>query len=409
MKLSTATGLLAFCFSFFAHAELMQTSFNLPVDTLDGDPIVLDGRIDRPATPGPWPVVIMSLGSGPSDVDLIMNVPGVPPDVCRNHEGEVVAPQMMCRWRFWEMTAQTLAKQGIAVVRIGKRGVRLAKNGNPRPPNMKQHGTGTVSKRVADVEKLVAYLRETQPELNMDGYYLYGASEGSVISTVYATKHPSEVKGMVFIGAVLDGLEEIFHFQAVTIQWTQLLKQADANKDGTIEKKEFDLTALIQSSGFMGEPIFSHRIKNYLSLGAKISFEYFDQDSDGTLEKDELLKRLDEDLWEPSLKAIKTGDRELFAKVDPDAGVNSFEQVKEWFEMEDTGKLLLTLDIPTSIFFGTRDINTPPAQLDWFLPLAKSLGKDRLFYTELAEDGHAGPNLTAAAAKRIEALGWGRQ
>ena len=77
--------------------------------------------------------------------------------------------------------------------------------------------------------------------------------------------------------------------------------------------------------------------------------------------------------------------------------------------MGRTGDELLELNVPVSIFFGKRDLNTPPFQLDWFLPLVKERGKRDLFHTELADDAHNGPNLTAAAAKRIQELGWGRK
>ena len=401
--------ILAFLYFCTAHADsgMQQISFSLPVDVIGGQQISLDGRIDRPIGEGKWPVLIMSPGSGPSDVDFIMDRPNVSQEDCEKWQGEFIPPSK-CRWRFYEMTAKNLAQQGIAVIRLGKRGVNLDANRNPLPPNMAIHGTSTLSKRVEDLEKLIAYL-DNYPELDLSQLYLYGFSEGTVISTLMAKKYPAKIKGLVLVGAVLDYLENIFHFQTVGVQWSQLLAQADLDKNARITRDEFNVEKLRKPNYLnLGAPSFGERIRNYEMMGINIDFDYFDRNHDGFMDQSELESRLNEDIWLPSLAALKNNDREGFRKYDPDAGVNSFEQVKEWYSSGRMADFLLELNIPISIFIGSHDLNTPPSQLDWFIPLVKARNRQEYIYTELADDAHNGPNLTAAAARRISVLGWGR-
>ena len=80
-----------------------------PAPRLIGEYIVLETRttklggfIDLPAKPGPWPVVIIHAGSGPTNKDG--NGPFIGTDC-------------------YKMLGRALASEGIAVLRIDKRGV----------------------------------------------------------------------------------------------------------------------------------------------------------------------------------------------------------------------------------------------------------------------------------------------
>lgn len=69
---------------------------------LDADPGPLKGVIDLPVGPGPWPVVILHAGSGPTD---------------RSGNGPLVQTDCL------KMLGRALAAEGIAVLRVDKRGV----------------------------------------------------------------------------------------------------------------------------------------------------------------------------------------------------------------------------------------------------------------------------------------------
>src|SRR5262245_32301713 len=70
---------------------------------LKTDTGTLYGIIDLPAKPGPWPVVMIHAGSGPTDRD--------------GNSGPVVRPANL------KLVGRALAAQGFAVLRIDKRGI----------------------------------------------------------------------------------------------------------------------------------------------------------------------------------------------------------------------------------------------------------------------------------------------
>src|SRR4051794_11815318 len=68
---------------------------------LKTDTGVLHGTIDLPATPGPWPVILLHAGSGPTD---------------RDGNGPLVRTDCL------KQIGRALAAEGFAVLRIDKRG-----------------------------------------------------------------------------------------------------------------------------------------------------------------------------------------------------------------------------------------------------------------------------------------------
>lgn len=116
----------------------------------------LRGIIDLPPTPGPWPVVILHAGSGPTD---------------RNGNGPLVQTDCL------KMLGRALAAEGIAVLRIDKRGVAGSLFAATREEEL------LLDTYAADVMRWAALLRK-DPRFTKLGYA--GHSEGSLIGLVAA-------------------------------------------------------------------------------------------------------------------------------------------------------------------------------------------------------------------------------
>jgi pimeloyl-ACP methyl ester carboxylesterase len=146
----------------------LSLSLSLPLDQappprLVGDPIelkidagTLHGTIDLPATPGPWPVVLLHPGSGPTD---------------RNGNNPVMRNDSL------KMLGRALAAEGIAVLRIDKRGIAASANAMSKEEDVR------VEAFASDVAAWLARLRK-DPRFTRIGFI--GHSEGSFIGLLAA-------------------------------------------------------------------------------------------------------------------------------------------------------------------------------------------------------------------------------
>jgi pimeloyl-ACP methyl ester carboxylesterase len=116
----------------------------------------LHGIIDLPSTPGPWPAVLLHPGSGPTD---------------RNGNNVLMRNESL------RLLGRALAAEGIAVLRIDKRGIGASANAMSKEEDVR------VESFAADVVSWIAFLRK-DPRFTRIGFI--GHSEGSYIGLVAA-------------------------------------------------------------------------------------------------------------------------------------------------------------------------------------------------------------------------------
>ncbi|MBN9119941.1 MAG: alpha/beta fold hydrolase [Planctomycetes bacterium] len=116
----------------------------------------LYGTIDLPATLGPWPVVLFHAGSGPTD---------------RDGNGPLVSTDCS------KQLGRALASQGIAVLRIDKRGIAASAKAMPKEEDVRMESYA------ADAAAWVARLRK-DPRFTKVGFI--GHSEGSLVGLIAA-------------------------------------------------------------------------------------------------------------------------------------------------------------------------------------------------------------------------------
>lgn len=132
----------------------------------------------------PVAAVVTSTGSGPQDRD----------------EGIDLAPNK--RYRIFRTLADSLARRGIAVLRMDDRGVG-ASQGN--------FDTATTEDFAADVQAGLAYLR-TRAEIDSRRLGVVGHSEGGYVAPIVATREP-ELRAIVLLAGPAVGARPILEFQ----------------------------------------------------------------------------------------------------------------------------------------------------------------------------------------------------
>ena len=123
---------------------------------LKTDTGTLNANIDLPAKAGPWPVVILHAGSGPTD---------------RDGNGPLVRTD--CQ----KLLGRALAAEGIAVLRIDKRGVGASRKALAKEEDVRLETYAT------DAAAWTAFLRE-DPRFTKVGFI--GHSEGALIGLIAA-------------------------------------------------------------------------------------------------------------------------------------------------------------------------------------------------------------------------------
>jgi pimeloyl-ACP methyl ester carboxylesterase len=371
----------------------------------------------EPAPAGGWPVLVISEGSGFIDVDFTLLVPPAKPEDCLGAGPDGKRPDgspVPC-YKVDQLYATRAAGLGMAVVRLGKRGVTL----DPANPFLVHtdhalHGTGTLSKRVSDLAALVAHLGKDS-RLSTQQVYLWGISEGSAVSSLYASANPKRAGGLILVGPVLESIKDLYRFQTVTLQFDQLLAIADADGDRRVSRSEYQSVNLYANpkDWSFSDPVYRDVLQAYARIGRPASFDTFDADHDGVIDRFEMDTRLDEDLWAPLLDAVARGDATAAALYDQD---NSVAQLREGFATPSVAPKLFALDVPITVIVGERDLNTPASQLDWFVPAAAAARRTNIetivVKNELLPDGktwtghHYGPVHVDRVISRIQELHW---
>jgi pimeloyl-ACP methyl ester carboxylesterase len=401
----------------------MTEAFDLPVD----DGITLQGKLDLPTAPVPqggWPLIVLLEGSGPIDVDFTSLVPNADktprnPEDCKGAGPDGVRPDgtsVPC-YKNDQLYATRAAALAMAVARVGKRGVTLdAENPFLVHKDMAVHGTGTLTKRVADVGALVRHLAQ-DPRLDTSRVYLWGVSEGSAVSELFASQNTARVGGLILVGPVLESVKDLYRFQTVTVQFDQLLAVADADGDRRVTKEEYasaqethQLFANPKDWSFT-DPVFRDVLATYGRLGRPATFETFDENHDGTIDRFEVDSRLDQDFWQPFVDAVERNDAASAALYDTD---NSVAQLRDEFATPSLAPKLFAMDFPITVIVGERDLNTPASQLDWFVPAAAAAGRSNISTTVIenkivqgyATGHHYGPGHVDRVIARLGELHW---
>jgi uncharacterized protein len=138
-------------------------SDNAPAPRLVGELVelktdtgTLHGTLDLPVKPGPWPVVILHAGSGPTD---------------RDGNGPLVRTDNL------KMIGRALAAEGFAVLRIDKRGIAASAKAMLKQEDLR------IELYAADVTAWATLLRK-DARFTKIGYI--GHSEGSIIGLIAA-------------------------------------------------------------------------------------------------------------------------------------------------------------------------------------------------------------------------------
>jgi pimeloyl-ACP methyl ester carboxylesterase len=144
-------------------ATLQPSVLQAPSPRLVGEAVSLEtptgtlyGTIDVPSGYGPWPVVLLHPGSGPTDRD---------------------GNQASLRNNSLKMLGRALAAQGIAVLRVDKRGVAASRKALAKEEDIR------LDTYAADVTAWVEFLRK-DPRFTKIGFA--GHSEGGLIGLVAA-------------------------------------------------------------------------------------------------------------------------------------------------------------------------------------------------------------------------------
>jgi pimeloyl-ACP methyl ester carboxylesterase len=154
------------------------------------------GTIDLPATRGPWPVVILHAGSGPTNCD---------------GNGPLIATDCL------KLVGRALAKEGVAVLRFDKRGIAASAKALAKEEDVR------IDTYAEDVVAWAALLRKDARFTKL-GYI--GHSEGSLIGLIAA----KEAKFDAFVSLCGPGrpLQEVLREQLKKNLPDELYKTSDA-------------------------------------------------------------------------------------------------------------------------------------------------------------------------------------
>ncbi len=149
--------------------------------TFQSGGVTLAGTLALPAGDGPFPAVLLIVGSGP--VDRNEDMPGFNSDVTAQ-------------------IAASLAKAGIASLRYDKRGV--GKSGG-------EFKIASLTDFVSDARAALAFLRD-QPALDPSRIFVLGHSEGGIIAPILAADDPT-IAGLILLAAPAHSLDYIIRHQ----------------------------------------------------------------------------------------------------------------------------------------------------------------------------------------------------
>lgn len=174
-----------------------------PPPRLVGEPVelatatgTLHGTLDLPARPGPWPVVLLHAGSGPTD---------------RDGNGPLTRTDNL------KMVGRALAAEGVAVVRIDKRGIAASAKALTKEEDIR------LDTYAADVTAWAELLRKDR-RFTKVGYI--GHSEGALIGLLAA--RDAKFDAVVSLCGPGRPLQDVLREQLKKNLSADLYKQSDA-------------------------------------------------------------------------------------------------------------------------------------------------------------------------------------
>ena len=217
---------------------MISTTLLLLITALMSEPVEtkvstgnLYGTLDLPLTAGPWPVILIHPGSGPTDRDG--NAPGLQ---CNN----------------LKQLGRKLAGQGYACLRIDKRGIAASAQGMLSEEDLR------FTNYVDDVMIWCRWLRKQE---RFNRLILLGHSEGSLIVTLAAAKvHPDAMISLCGMGRAYPAI---------------LRDQLSRNLPDNLKKKALTLVSQLEDGQPLGEvpksllPLFRPSVIPYLRSASK--------------------------------------------------------------------------------------------------------------------------------------------
>jgi uncharacterized protein len=130
---------------------------------------VIKGTLETPSTPGPWPVVLIISGSGPTDRDGNSSIPGFKNDSLK-------------------LLAQGLASKGIGSLRFDKRGIAESAKALAKEDDIRFD---------TYIDDVVQWGKQLQNDKRVKFLVVLGHSEGSLIGMVACQK--LDAKGFISV------------------------------------------------------------------------------------------------------------------------------------------------------------------------------------------------------------------
>jgi pimeloyl-ACP methyl ester carboxylesterase len=282
--------------------------------------VTLAGTLTTPHGPGPFPTVLLVVGSGPHDRD-----------------------ESLAGHRPFLVLADALTRGGLAVLRYDKRGIG-ASNGD--------YGAATTDDFASDADAAIAFLK-TRHELNLKKFGVIGHSEGGLIAGVLAARSP-QISWIVLLAAPGLNGEETLLLQSKLIAEASGLSDEQITASlafdrhayalvrhehdtATLEKK---LNDLVHASG-MSDSLPPPALQSQIRLISSPWFRFFlDYDPVPTLRKitcPVLALDGDKDLQVPSHENLPLIQSALDAGGNQDFEVMEMPGLNHLFQHSETG------------------------------------------------------------------------
>ncbi len=236
-------------------------------------------------------------------------------------------------------------KRGIALLTYSQRGIYATDT----PPlfydmNVEEYKTYLPLNTVEDLHYLIGEMKKAK-RLKNSKIYLLGASEGTIISPLFAKKYPDEVDALFLWGYANENLKDITIWQFSGKSFIYLFREYfEADDTGRISQEAFN----------NGE---KEMLVTRLGLGDN-AFEVCDTNHDGYIDEEEIIalgKSLIGFDSNDFIAAAENGDDEWLLNN----GINPF--TSGWFlqhaSLRNNMEVLPELDLPIYIFHGTLDMN----------------------------------------------------
>ena len=263
--------------------------------------------------------------------------------------------------------ADKFVEDGTAFFSYSTRGVALGENPNPLAPDAvidaEGYRTYTPQNVAMDLINIIDTLKE-DPRLSDAKVILYGASEGTIISTLAVSEYGAEADALLHAGYCNDTMKDILEYQmGGEMSYFNYTIYFDAFGQDSISKEQFDA----DPNGIAAQ---------LAAQGA--DFSDVDLNSDGVITLADF-ERMMSPLKDGLFDAIEQGDDQWIADnlqtMIPPLPIEWFEA---HFELAANEDVMVGVDIPVLIFQGTYDANCPVQGVYDVQARFEAEGKDNL-------------------------------